>query len=214
VRNSLAETVSKAGLKQLHVAETEKFAHITFFLNGTIDDPFVGEDRSLIPSPHVSNYAEAPEMSAFEITKETVKAIDGSKYDLVAVNFANADMVGHTGDMAATKKGCEVIDKCLGDIVDHVLAKNGALVITADHGNGEEVINLQTGQIDKEHSNNPVPFLIVAKDLLGQAGSAGDPPEGDLSLLPPIGMLADVAPTILKLMGLEQPSEMTGQSLM
>lgn len=213
VRNSLAELVSKAGLKQLHTAETEKFAHITFFLNGTIDDPFVGEDRALIPSPHVSNYAEAPEMSAYEITKGIVKAVDDNKYDLIAVNFANADMVGHTGDMVATIKGCETVDKCLGDIIDHVLAKNGALVITADHGNGEEVVNLQTGQIDKEHSNNPVPFLIAAKDLLGRAGPAGDPPEGDLSLLPPIGMLADVAPTVLKLMGLGQPPEMTGQPL-
>lgn len=213
VRSSLAEVVSKAGLKQLHVAETEKFAHMTFFLNGTIDDPFVGEDRILIPSPHVSNYAEAPEMSTVEIGKEVIKAVDANIYDLIAINFANADMVGHTGDMTATIRGCETIDKSLGSIVDHVLAKNGAVVITADHGNGEEVINLQTGQIDKEHSNNPVPFIVVAQDLLGQAGPAGDPPEGDLSLLPPVGMLADVAPTVLKLMGLEQPPEMTGQSL-
>lgn len=213
VRSSLAEMVSKAGLKQLHVAETEKFAHVTFFLNGTIDDPFPGEERILIPSPHVSNYAEAPAMSAVEISKETVKAIDNNIYDFIILNFANADMVGHTGDMAATIKGCEVIDKCLGDIVDHTLAKNGVVVITADHGNGEELVNLQTGQIDKEHSNNPVPLIIAAADLQGQAGPAGDPPEGDLSLLPPIGMLADVAPTVLKLMGLEQSSEMTGQPL-
>jgi len=213
VRKSLAETVSKAGLKQLHVAETEKFAHITFFLNGTINDPFPGEDRILVPSPHVSNYAETPEMSALEISKESVKAIDSDKYDWIAINFANADMVGHTGDLAATIKGCETIDKCLGDVVDHTLAKNGAVVITADHGNGEEVVNLQTGAIDKEHSNNPVPLIVVAKELMGQAGPAGDPPEGDLSLLPPIGVLADIAPTVLKLMGLEQPPEMTGQPL-
>jgi 2,3-bisphosphoglycerate-independent phosphoglycerate mutase len=122
-------------------------------------------------------------------------------------------MVGHTGNLSATIKSCEIIDKCLGEIADHILVKNGAIVMTADHGNGEEVINLQTGQIDKEHSNNPVPLIVVAKDLLGQAGPAGDPPEGDLSLLPPTGMLADVAPTVLKLMGLEQPSEMTGQPL-
>jgi 2,3-bisphosphoglycerate-independent phosphoglycerate mutase len=200
-------------MRQLHVAETEKFAHVTFFLNGTIDEPFPGEDRLLNPSPHVSNYAEATEMSAIEISKETVKAIDSNNYDFIILNFANADMVGHTGDMTATIKGCETIDKCLGDIIEHVLAKNGAVVITADHGNGEELVNLQTGQLDKEHSNNSVPCIIVAQDLLGQAGPAGDPPEGDLSLLPPIGMLADVAPTVLKLMGLEQPNEMTGQSL-
>jgi len=213
VHNSLAETVSKAGLSQLHVAETQKYAHVTFFLNGMIEQPFPREERMLVPSLRVANFAEAPEMSAVQIGKEVVKGIESKKYDFIVVNFANPDMVGHTGDFNATVKGCEVVDKCLGEIVDHVLAMGGAVAITADHGNGEEVINLQTGAMDKEHSTNPVPFIIVSKDLQGQAGPAGDPPENDLSLLPPVGMLSDVAPTILKLMGLDQPEDMTGKPL-
>ena len=152
-------------------------------------------------------------MSASEITKEATKALDGGKYDFMVINFANADMVGHTGDLAATKKGVEVIDKCLGVVVDHALAHGGAVVVTADHGNAEEAINLQTGEIDKEHSNNAVPLIIVSKDFMGQAGTSGDAPEGDLSSLQPVGMLSDVAPTVLSLMGLEQPEEMTGRPL-
>ncbi|MFA6547350.1 MAG: 2,3-bisphosphoglycerate-independent phosphoglycerate mutase [Candidatus Magasanikbacteria bacterium] len=213
VHNSLAETVSKAGKKQFHVAETEKYAHITFFLNGTVEEPFAGEDRMIVPSPKVSSYSEAPEMSAALVSKEAVKAIDSGKYDLVALNFANADMVGHTGDLAATIKGCEAADKALGEVVEHTLAKGGVVVITADHGNAEEVINLQTGAMDKEHSTNPVPLLVVGKDFEGQAGPAGEPPEGDLSLMHPVGVLADVAPTVLSLMGVPQPPEMTGAAL-
>lgn len=213
VHNSLAETISKAGKKQFHVAETEKYAHITFFLNGTVEDPFVGEDRMIVPSPRVSSYTEAPEMSAALVAKEAVKAIDSNKYDFVVLNFANADMVGHTGDIAATIKGCEAADKAFGEVVQHSLAKGGVVVVTADHGNAEEVLNLQTGEMDKEHSTNPVPLLIIGKDFEGQAGPAGDPPEGDLSLMPPVGVLADVAPTVLSLMGIEQPAEMTGTPL-
>jgi 2,3-bisphosphoglycerate-independent phosphoglycerate mutase len=123
-------------------------------------------------------------------------------------------MVGHTGNVEATIKGCEAADKALGEVVEHTLAKGGVVVITADHGNAEEVINLQTGEIDKEHSTNPVPFLLISKDLQGQAGPAGDPPEGDLSLMHPVGVLADVAPTVLSLLGLDVPSEMTGTPLM
>ncbi|KKR35379.1 MAG: 2,3-bisphosphoglycerate-independent phosphoglycerate mutase [Candidatus Magasanikbacteria bacterium GW2011_GWA2_40_10] len=213
VHNSLAEVISKAGLKQVHVAETEKYAHVTFFLNGTIEDPFPGEDRKLIPSAKVSSYDQKPEMSALEITKEVNKFIDSAKYDFVVLNLANADMVAHTGDLAAGIKACEVTDKCLGEIADHALAQNGVVVITADHGNAEEMANLQTGEIDKEHSTNPVPLIIIGKDFMGQAGPAGDAPEGDLSLMQPVGVLADVAPTVLKLMGLLQPDDMTGQAL-
>ncbi len=213
VHNSLAETVSKAGKKQFHVAETEKYAHITFFLNGTIEDSFIGEDRMIVPSPKVSSYAEAPEMSASSVAKEAVKAIDSGKYDFVVLNFANPDMVGHTGDLAATIKGCEAADKALGEVVQHTLAQGGVVVITADHGNAEEVLNLQTGEMDKEHSTNPVPLLVIGKDFEGQAGPSGEPPEGDLSLMHPVGVLADVAPTILSLMGIEQPPEMTGTPL-
>jgi 2,3-bisphosphoglycerate-independent phosphoglycerate mutase len=213
VHNSLAETVSKAGKKQFHVAETEKYAHITFFLNGTVEDPFIGEDRMIVPSPKVSSYAEAPEMSAASVAKEAVKAIDSGKYDLIALNFANADMVGHTGDLAATIKGCEAADKAFGEVVHHTLAQGGVVVVTADHGNAEEIVNLQTGEIDKEHSTNPVPLLVISKEFEGQAGPAGEPPEGDLSLMHPVGVLADVAPTVLSLMGVQIPSEMTGTAL-
>lgn len=213
VRNCLAEVVSKAGLKQYHIAETEKYAHITFFLNGTVEEPFQNEEREIVPSPKVASYDKAPEMSAPEITKKVIKAIESDAYDVIFMNFANADMVSHTGDFEAAKQGVEEVDKSLGKIAEYVLAKDGVLLITADHGNAEEVVNLQTGDKVKEHSTNPVPFIIIGNDYKGQAGLAGDPPEGDLSLMTPVGMLADVAPTVLKILGIEQPPEMTGQSL-
>jgi 2,3-bisphosphoglycerate-independent phosphoglycerate mutase len=213
VSNCLAEVIGKAGLQQVHIAETEKYAHMTFFLNGTVETAFPGEERVLIPSPKVASYAEAPEMSAKSVAKEAAKAIDSGKFDFIAMNFANPDMVGHTGNLEATIKGCEAVDVAFGEVVEHTLAKGGVVIMTADHGNAEEVVNLQTGEIDKEHSTNPVPLLIIGKDFQGTAGPSGDPPEGDLSLLSPVGILADVAPTILKLMGIEQPPEMTGRSL-
>jgi len=213
VKNCLAEAVSNAGLKQFHLAETEKYAHVTYFLNGLREEPFALEERMIIPSPRVASYDLEPEMSALSITKEALKAIESKKYDLVAINFANADMVGHTGDAKATIKGVEAIDQALGQITDLVTALGGVTVITADHGNAEEVINLQTGEIDKEHSTNPVPLVIVAKQFEGQKGPGGDVLEGDLSLAPEVGILADVAPTVLKIMGLPQPPEMTGQAL-
>lgn len=213
IESCLAKVVADAGLRQLHIAETEKYAHITFFLNGTVEDPFEGEGRAFIPSPNVSSYDKAPEMSAPEITKKTIEAIESDKYDVILLNFANADMVGHTGDRDATIKGCEAIDKGLGKIAEYVKAKGGILLITADHGNAEEVVNLKTGEKDKEHSNNPVPFLIIGEQFRGLAGPTGDPPEGDLSLVHPVGILADVAPTLLKVLGIEQPPEMTGRSL-
>lgn len=213
VHNSLAEVVSKRNLRQFHVAETEKYAHVTFFLNGTVEDPFPGEDRALVPSPGVANYADVPAMSSAGVTKEAVKAIDSQQYDLIIINYANADMVGHTGNRQATILACEATDKAFGEIVKHTLANNGVALITADHGNAEEVVNLQTGEIDKEHSTNAVPFLIIGKDFAGQAGPGGDAPEGDLSLLPPVGVLADVAPTVLTLMGVAVPPEMTGRAL-
>ncbi len=212
--NCLAEVLSKAGLSQFHIAETEKYAHMTFFLNGTIEDPFEGEQRMIVPSPKVSSYDQAPEMSALEITKEMVKAIQADSYDVYMLNYANADMVAHTGDLHASIAACAAVDRSLGMLADHVLAKNGILFITADHGNGEEVANLETGEKDKEHSTNPVPFIIISNELRGQAGPSGDPPEGDLSLMPPVGMLADVAPTMLKLMGIEQPPDMSGRPLL
>jgi len=214
VHNCLAEVLSTAGLTQYHIAETEKYAHVTFFLNGTVEDPFPGETRKIIPSPKVSSYDKEPAMSAGAITKDVIRAIESDEYDVIIVNFANADMVAHTGNLKASIEAMEVVDKSLGAIADHVLAKEGLLLVTADHGNGEEVKNLETGEKDKEHSTNPVPFYIVGNEYRGKAGPAGDPPEGDLSLMHPVGMLADVAPTMLKLLGIEQPGEMTGRSLM
>ncbi|HVM90836.1 MAG TPA: 2,3-bisphosphoglycerate-independent phosphoglycerate mutase, partial [Verrucomicrobiae bacterium] len=209
----LAKVISDAGLRQLHIAETEKYAHVTFFLNGMREEEFPGEDRVIIPSPRVSSYDQQPEMSAPQITERVVKEIAAGQYDFIALNFANPDMVGHTGNEQATIKANETVDSCLGQIVNAALAVGGAVVITADHGNAEETKNLVTGDIDKEHSTNPVPLLIIAKDLEGIRAPTGDVIGGDLSLNPPVGMLADVAPTILHMMGLNVPPEMTGQSL-
>ncbi len=213
ITTNMAKVISDAGLRQLHIAETEKYAHVTFFLNGTIEEPYSGEDRIIIPSPRVSSYDQAPEMSAPEIGKRVVKEINSDKYDFIVLNFANADMVGHTGNIEATIKGIEAIDTALGEIIGASLAHDGVVLITADHGNGEEVQNLQTGAIDKEHSTNPVPFIVIGKQWEGQTGGAVEAVGGDLSLTPPVGMLADVAPTVLKIMGLPQPEEMTGRAL-
>lgn len=214
VTKPLAEVIADAGLVQLHVAETEKYAHVTFFLNGTTEDPFPHEDRALIPSPHVSSYADAPAMSAEAITLKIEEEIARGNYDAIIANFANADMVGHTGNLGATIKAIETIDSCVGRIVTAALAKDGVVLITADHGNAEEVLNLQTHDIDKEHSTNPVPFWIVGKQFEGKPSIAGDVPNGDLSLMPPCGMLADVAPTMLAILGIPQPPEMTGTPLL
>ncbi len=213
IRNPLAKVIADAGLKQLHIAETEKYAHVTFFLNGTIEEPFPGEDRVIIPSPRVSSYDQKPDMSAADIAARVVKEIGADSYDVIILNFANADMVGHTGNLDATKKGAEAVDAAVGKIVEAALAKDGAVFITADHGNGEEVVNLQTGGIDKEHSTNPVPFLVIGRQWEGQTGGVAEAVGGDLSLMPPVGMLADVTPTILAVMGIPQPADMTGRPL-
>ena len=214
IEQCLAQIISEAGLKQFHIAETEKYAHVTFFLNGTKEDPFDGEERVIIPSPKVATYDLAPEMSTKEITDRVVKEMQENKYDFLVMNFANPDMVGHTGNLEATMKGIEVVDECLGKIAEATLQRDGSMFITADHGNAEELKNLRTGDINKEHATNPVPFVIIANQYEGQPSIAGEVPEGDLSLMPPVGMLADVAPTILTVMGLEQPPEMSGQPLL
>ncbi len=209
----LAKVISDAGLTQLHIAETEKYAHVTFFLNGMREEEFPGETRAIIPSPRVSSYDKQPEMSVFQIAERVVKDTMAGTYDFIAINFANPDMVGHTGNEEATVKACEAVDKATGMIVDAALAVGGAVVITADHGNAEEVKNLMTGDIDKEHSTNPVPFLIISKDVEGVKAPGGDIENDDLSMVSPIGMLADTAPTVLKLLGVPQPPEMTGSPL-
>lgn len=213
IEHGLAQTISEAGMRQLHIAETEKYAHVTFFLNGMREDPFPGEDRVIIPSPRVSSYDQEPAMSAPLIAERVVKEIAAGSYDFIVVNFANADMVGHTGNVRATVEACEVLDRALALIGDEVLAVGGALVITADHGNAEEVTNILTGEMDKEHSNNPVPFVVVSKDVEGMKAPSGDVVGGDLSLTTSVGMLADTAPTICKLLGIPPAPDMTGQPL-
>ncbi|MEO5928055.1 MAG: 2,3-bisphosphoglycerate-independent phosphoglycerate mutase [Patescibacteria group bacterium] len=213
IDSCLARVISDAGLTQLHIAETEKYAHVTFFLNGMHEEEFPGETRVIIPSPRVSTYDKAPEMSAMEIADKVVDATLKGAYDFIVLNFANADMVGHTGDEAATITACETLDKALGKIVDAALGVGGAVLITADHGNAEEVKNLTTQEIDKEHSTNPVPFIIVGKPFEGLKAPTGDVLGGDLAMTPPVGMLADVAPTVLKIMEIPTPQDMTGRSL-
>ncbi len=209
----LAKVISDAGLTQLHIAETEKYAHVTFFLNGMREEEFSGEQRAIIPSPRVSSYDKQPEMSVFQLTDRIVKETAAGTFDFIAVNFANPDMVGHTGNEEATIKACEAVDQAMGKIVEAALAVGGAVVITADHGNAEEVKNLTTGDMDKEHSTNPVPLMVVSRELEGMRAPSGDVTNGDLSLIPPIGMLADVAPTVLKLLQIPVPPDMTGNPL-
>lgn len=213
IETCLASVISEAGLRQMHIAETEKYAHVTFFLNGMRENEFPGEERVIIPSPRVSTYDQAPEMSNDALTDRVVKEISGGQYDLIVVNYASPDMVSHTGDYEATIKAHESMDRCLGRMTDAVLAVGGVFLMTADHGNSEEMINLTTGEIDKEHSTNPVPFLIVGKRYEGIRASGGDVIGGDLSMTPPAGMLADVTPTILHLLEIPIPEEMTGRPL-
>lgn len=206
----LARVVSDAGLRQLHMAETEKYAHVTFFLNGGREEAFPNEDRILVPSPSVSTYDQKPVMSTHEITERFLRELEKGTYDFFVVNFANADMVGHTGNIPAIIKGVETIDTCLGKIVDATLERSGTVVITADHGNAEEAMNLRTGVIDKEHSTSPVPFVVV-----GRAWERRGLPAGvDLASLTPVGFLSDVAPTLLELLQLPKPAAMTGRSLL
>ena len=195
--NTLGEWVAKQGKRQFHLAETEKYPHVTFFLNGGKEDPEPGEDRYMAASPKVATYDLQPEMSAPEVTRHFVGAIrDG--YDLIVVNYANPDMVGHTGDLKAAMAACEAVDQGLGEVIEAIEAAGGAMIITADHGNCEMMIDPETGGPHTAHTLNPVPVILVG----GPGGAA---------LLD--GRLADLAPTLLELMGLPQPDEMTGKSL-
>lgn len=214
IETCLARVVSDAGLRQLHIAETEKYAHVSFFLNGMNEAEYPGEDRVIIPSPRVSSYDKAPEMAALQISERVVQEVLKGQYDFIVMNFANPDMVGHTGNEQATRTACETVDTAIGQIVEAALSVGGVVLITADHGNAEEVKNLTTGEIDKEHSTNPVPFIVVGKQYEGLKAPTGDVIGGDLSLTPPVGMLADVAPTVLKMMDLPIPDEMSGRPLM
>ncbi len=210
VEDPLCWAISKQGLKQLHIAETEKYAHVTYFINGGREEPFEKEERVLVPSPPVASYEEKPEMSAFEIRDRVIDEIDKDRFDFYVINFANADMVGHTGNVQATIQAVETIDQCLGDIFQAVRAKKGIMFITADHGNAEQMINMVSGAINKKHSSFPVPFLIIGEDF------RKNPPleeVSDLSSVTPSGLLSDIAPTILNILDIPVPSGMTGTSL-
>ena len=207
----LAKVISDAGLTQLHIAETEKYAHVTFFFNGGEETVFPGEERVIIPSPRVPAYDQKPEMSAPEVTASIIKEIEDDKYDFIVMNYANADMVSHSGNLPATIQAIEVLDDLIGQVASSVMNAGGSVLITADHGNAEGLYNLQTGEIDKEHSSSPVPFLIIGEQFKGKVAQGAV--SNDLSQMTPAGVLADVAPTILKIMGLKRPEEMTGRPL-
>ncbi|MDD5490138.1 MAG: 2,3-bisphosphoglycerate-independent phosphoglycerate mutase, partial [Candidatus Moranbacteria bacterium] len=210
IKNSLGEVVSQAGLYQLRIAETEKYAHVTYFFNGGQEEPFPNEERILVPSQSVSTYDKMPEMSAPAITAQIIKELGTGKYSFVLVNFANPDMVGHTGDMKAAISAVETVDVCLGKIVPQVLKMGGSLFITADHGNAEELTNPRTEEPDTEHSVFPVPIWYVAPDNQRQKSE----PEIMAGKSNVRGILGDVAPTVLSAMNLKIPPEMTGQNLL
>ena len=197
MQETLAEYLSSKGLKQLHIAETEKYAHVTFFFNGGREAPFEGEDRILVPSPKVATYDLQPEMSAYLVKDKLVAAIKEEKYDFIVVNYANGDMVGHTGVYPAIQKAVETIDACVKDTVEAAKAADYEVIIIADHGNADHAINAD-GTPNTAHSLNPVPFVYVTTDKNATVEN---------------GRLADVAPSILKIMDLPQPKEMTGNCL-
>jgi 2,3-bisphosphoglycerate-independent phosphoglycerate mutase len=196
--NTFGEYISRNGFKQLRIAETEKYAHVTFFFNGGVEALYEGEDRALIPSPKVATYDLKPEMSAYEVTEEALKRINSKQYDVIILNFANCDMVGHTGIFDAGKIAVEAIDQCVGKVIAAIEAQNGVALITADHGNAEQMLDYETGGPFTAHTTNPVPLIAVG---LPKGRTIKD------------GRLADLAPTMLELMGLEKPMDMTGQSL-
>ncbi len=196
--NGLGETVARAGLRQIRMAETEKYPHVTYFFNGGEETAYPGEERVMVPSPKVATYDLQPEMSAPELTEKAVAAIGSGQYDLVVLNFANPDMVGHTGVLAAAIKAVETVDAGLGRIAEAVRAQGGALLVTADHGNCELMVDPETGKPHTAHTTNRVPMMLIG----GEATSLAD------------GRLADIAPTLLALMGVPQPREMTGVSLL
>src|SRR6266487_1383169 len=197
----LARVISEQGLRQFHTAETEKYAHVTYFINGRRETPFPGEDRLLVPSPKVPTYDLQPEMSAAGVTDTAVEHIRGGQYDLVIMNYANADMVGHTGVIEAAIRGVEAVDMGVGRVVEATLAVGGGLLITADHGNAEQLIEYDTGKPFTAHTTFPVPLYLVAPQL-AQVKLRTD------------GILADVSPTILQILGIPQPKDMQGRSLL
>ena len=199
LKNTLGEVLSKKGLTQLRIAETEKYAHVTFFFNGGEEKQYPGEDRILVPSPKVATYDLQPEMSAPIVTEKVVEAINSNKYDVIILNYANPDMVGHTGSLPAAIKAVETIDECVEKVVSSILAHDGTLIITADHGNCEQMIDYKTGEPHTAHTTNPVPLILVSNNETLKVKS---------------GKLADLAPTILEILGIDKPEEMTGESIL
>jgi 2,3-bisphosphoglycerate-independent phosphoglycerate mutase len=210
IENGLGEILSKNKIKQLRIAETEKYAHVTYFFNGGKEEPCAGEDRLLIPSPAVSKFDQTPEMSAPQITEKAVESVQGGKYDFILINYANADMVGHTGNEKACIEAVQSVDKSLSILIPEVLKAGGCLLITADHGNAEELKNFHTGEIDTEHSSNPVPLWLITNENHHPKN-----PEVLASSRNQVkGLLSDIAPTILELMEIKKPADMTGESLL
>lgn len=202
VKMPLCRALAEKGLRQFHIAETEKERHVTYYFNGRREKPFPGEDRIEVPSPNVRTYDLQPKMSIYGVTEELLKRIKMSFYDFIIVNYANPDMVGHTGVLEAGIKACEVVDDCVGRVVKTVNNLGGVSLVTADHGNIEEMIDLKTGGVDTKHSTNPVPFIVISKHFN----------HGGRML--PKGILADIAPTVLAIMGVEKPGLMTGKNLL
>ena len=200
ITNTFGEFLAAHGMTQARIAETEKYAHVTFFFNGGVEEPNEGEDRILVPSPKVATYDLQPEMSAPAVCDKLVEAITSGKYDVIIINFANPDMVGHTGVEPAAIKAIETVDACVGRAVDAVKEMDGVLFICADHGNAEQLVDYATGEPFTAHTTNPVPFILVNADPSYKLREGG--------------CLADIAPTLIELMGMEQPAEMTGKSLL
>ena len=197
--NTLGEYISSLGLTQLRTAETEKYAHVTFFLNGGVEKEYSGEDRILVPSPKVATYDLQPEMSALEVTENLIKSIESKKYDLIVINYANPDMVGHTGVLEAAVKAVETVDTCVGKVLESLLKVNGQMFLCADHGNSERMIDAENNVAFTAHTTNPVPFVIINADGVKGVRKGGK--------------LCDIAPTLLEMMNLPVPEEMTGESL-
>ena len=200
LKNTFGEVISNNNKTQLRIAETEKYAHVTFFFNGGEEKQYKGEDRILVPSPKVETYDMKPEMSAYEVTEKVCQALENEKYDVIILNFANTDMVGHTGSLPAAIKAVEAVDECVGKIVKIIKEKHGNLIITADHGNAEQMIDYKTGEPHTAHTTNPVPIFLIT--------------DNENYKLKNNGKLADLAPTMLDLIGIDKPEEMTGESLL
>jgi 2,3-bisphosphoglycerate-independent phosphoglycerate mutase len=212
IKSRVGEEIEKAGLSQLRIAETEKFAHVTYFFDGGKAIDFKKELKVHVPSKDVPSYDKAPEMSAAEVTMELIKAINKKHFDFVLVNYANPDMVGHTGVLKAGVKAVEFTDKCLDQLIKEVLKQDGSLIVTADHGNVEEMVNLENGERDTEHSSNPVPCWFITKD--NHRNSPLSPGSDEYNQIEVEGFLSDLAPTILEALELKKPDSMTGESLL